>query len=446
MNGKVLSLVLISFAFIAPIEAQNPQAEGYHISVELPGIKDTTVILAHRYGDKFFTDDTLRTDQKGIGIFQNDKSLPHGMYQIVLPDRSFFDFFIDDDQKMALYSKPGQFVANNTAKGHKINQLFFDWHRATTTYQGKPEINQVWDTTLQRAGSSLMGKFLKGIRPFHVPPELSKDSAWQSNQEMQYHYYKNHFFDQIDLTDPGLLRTPLVYNKLNQFFSKVVPPRADSIIKYSEDILGITKKVPEAFRFSLQFLLNYYAEPKIMGTDAVYVYLADTYYLSGIADWVDEQNLKLIEERCKELRPLLIGKTAPALPALQTPDGEFIQIFESKAKWSIFYFWEPDCGHCKTTTPQLHKLNKQIESLGGEIFAINTRLDKDSWIKFIAEHELDWNNLYSPDNVREVLYGYQAWGTPKIFILDKKHKIIAKDLTVEQVVDFLTHLNRISGS
>ena len=143
-----------------------------------------------------------------------------------------------------------------------------------------------------------------------------------------------------------------------------------------------------------------------------------------------------------ELKPLLMGKTAPALKGLVTPQGEVVDPFESQADYKILYFWEPDCGHCKTATPELFSLYADLKANKMEVFAINTRLDEEAWLKFIAEHELTWINLWSPSQVREVLEQYQAWSTPKVIILNKQNQIVAKDLAVSQLKDFVTYLKQ----
>jgi len=308
-------------------------------------------------------------------------------------------------------------------------------------HRNTPQINTVWDTTLLSMGESLTGKFLKGIKPFQLPENLRNDPDFAANQMAQYSYYKEHFFDDIDLSDSRLLRTPLIFNKLNQFFSKVVPPQPDSISNYCDQILSETKLNHEVFQYALQFMLNFYSDPQIMGTDAVYVHLAKKYYLTGQADWIDETNLKIIENRVAEIEHLLIGKPAPRIKNLQTPSGEIIDPFESDAQFVILYFWEPDCGHCKKTTPELYAKYKSLKSLGAEVYAINTRDNLEKWENFINEHELTWFNLYSPNNVRTILEAYNAWSTPLIFILDKDKRIVAKDLVVSQVEEYLTFLS-----
>ena len=430
-------LLVPSFAGIA-----QENNTGYRIDVKVVGIKDTTITLAHRYGDKFYSDQTIKVDNKGAGTFTGSETLPEGMYQLVLPDKTFLDFFIDSDQLFQIETKVPDYVQNNKATGHKYNQLFFNWHRASVKYRNSPQMNTVWDTTLVSLGESLTGKFLQGIKPFQVPESLKANSDFSSNQMAQYTYYKEHFFDDIDLSDSRLLRTPLIFNKLNQFFSKVAPPQPDSISWYCDQILSETKTNHEMFQFTLQFILNYYSEPKIMGTDAVYVHLAKNYYLSGQADWIDETNLRIIGDRVAEIEHLLIGKPGPRLKNLQTPKGEIIDPFESDAEFIILYFWEPDCGHCKKTTPELFASYNNLKALGAEVYAINTRDNFDNWKSFIDEHELSWVNLYSPMNVRAILEAYNAWSTPLIFILDKGKRIVAKDLDVSQVEEYLNFLSQ----
>ncbi len=441
MNGKHYFLVWIFLLIFSFTHAQNTK-QGYSIDVEILGASGNEVLLAHRYGDKFFTDDTIHMDDDGRGRFSGTTALQHGMYQVVLPDKTFFDFFIEDHQHFGLKTVVGKFVQSNQAVDEHFNQVFFNWHRASSKYRNTPEMQTVWDTTLQSLGTSLAGKFLASLMPFKIPEELKTNEGFQNNQLAQYHYYKDHFFDNTDLSDPKLLRTPVIHNKLNQFFSKVAPPQPDSLAFYCDLVLEKTSLSKEVFRYTLQFLINYYSDPKIMGTDAVYVHLAEKYYLSGKAEWIDELNLNQIANRVKELKPLLIGRQAPPLKGLQTPDGQPVSPFDYSGKWTILYFWEPDCGHCKTATPALFKDYEFFKSVDAEVFAINTRLDMDSWNAFIAEHELVWVNLYAPLNIRELLENYQAWSTPILYILDSDKKIVAKDLSVEQVKDYLTYLDK----
>ena len=112
MNVKHYILVWIMLSAFIYLPAQE-KPSGYSIEVEIQGISDTSLILAHRYGDKFFTIDTLHLDSHGKGRFFGDELLLHGMYQVVMPDRSFLDFFIEDNQNFKIHTVAGQYINNH---------------------------------------------------------------------------------------------------------------------------------------------------------------------------------------------------------------------------------------------------------------------------------------------------------------------------------------------
>ena len=54
------------------------------------------------------------------------------------------------------------------------------------------------------------------------------DSTWQ------YYYYRNHYFDNFNISDPRLLRTPFYEDKIMTYLTKVVPQIPDSLIPYAD--------------------------------------------------------------------------------------------------------------------------------------------------------------------------------------------------------------------
>ncbi len=257
MNVRFCLLLSLILAGLPHTQAQEAKQAGYHIEIKIANFTDSSLILAHRFGDKFYTDDTTHMDGQGHFVFAGQEALPRGMYQVVLPDKQFFDFFLDDDQHMILKTESGNFIHANQATGHAMNQLFFNWHRAIEEHRGKPGIETVWDTTLQAAGSSLTAKFIRGLRPFQLPAHVQRDSALMANKQWQYYYYKNHFFDEIDFCESGLLRSPLLHNKINQFLTQVAPPQPDSIVRSLEQIIDRARCSDDMFRFCLHTMLNY---------------------------------------------------------------------------------------------------------------------------------------------------------------------------------------------
>ncbi len=461
--GNIRRTILITL-FVG-ISCLSLFSQGYRITVTLPDLPGKEIILSHRIGLKFFTDDTVRLQQDGHAIFSGDTLLPEGMYQIVLPDKKYIEFFLGQIQFFDLRTRTYALNDSLVFTGSEENNHFIRWQNEYTKIRNRSAAiqeklkkggltsdsaqilnrelmsvqargNRIWEESIQVLQGTLPGQFIKGLKPVKVPENLSSPKS-QEEQYRQYLYIRRHFFDQVDFSDARLIRTPLIETKLDQYFNQLVPPFADSIISEANILIDKARSRPDMFQFVVQYLLNLYSDPKYMGTDAVYVWLAERIYLSGQAHWIDSANLQGIRVRVAEMKHLLLGAEAPELDGLVSPDDSPISLKLMSARFFIILFWEPECSHCKEITPKLFKEYQELKTLGAEVIAFNTRIDKEPWIKFISEHKLTWVNAYSPSQYRANTERYQAWSTPRIFILDHKRRIIAKDISHDQIIPFL---------
>lgn len=439
--------------------------QGFHITLSVPDLPDKEVILSHRLGLKFYTDDTVKTDAKGYAVFEAADRMPEGMYQLVFPDKKFAEFFLDKNQIFSISTWSASPSDSLSFSGSPENSRFLDWQHKYSISRNRTALvqarlkkgnlspdstrlfnqelqqiqhsnSQLWDSTIQYLAGTLPGKFIKGLKPVRIPESMGRPDT-QEDQLKQYQYLKTHFFDGVDFTDERLIRTPLIETKLDQYFKQIAPPVADSIIQDARRIIELSKAAKSMYQVVVQYLFNLYSDPEIMGTDAVYVYIAENYYLAGQAPWIDSANLRGISYRVKELKPLLLGKVAPVLDGLYTMDEQPFEIETVKSKYLILYFWSPDCGFCKETAPKFYAQYADLKQMGIEVVALNTRLDKGSWVKFITDNQLGWLNLYSPQKARDLVEKYQAFTTPALYILDYERHIIAKSISYDQVKPFM---------
>ena len=289
-----------------------------------------------------------------------------------------------------------------------------------------------------------MRVLVKALMPIDIPefkiPEgsLNPDSVrWLNN----YLYTKNHFFDNISLTDERLLRTPILYSRLDAFFRNVVIQAPDSINKEIDKIIRICESDYKIFQFVSVFLFNHFRESEIMGHDAVMVKLADDIYLSGKADWVSKEFKDDLKKQIDLIRPNLIGNKAVDL-VMNSYKGIFVSLYDIEKDFTILYFWEPDCGHCKEATPKLKEYYEQTHDYTYEVFAVCTTAEKDKWSKYIEENKLTWINGWDPERSSHFDYYYNVQSTPMIYILDKNKKIIAKKIDVEDIGSFIDNYRR----
>jgi thiol-disulfide isomerase/thioredoxin len=54
-----------------------------------------------------------------------------------------------------------------------------------------------------------------------------------------------------------------------------------------------------------------------------------------------------------------MGAQPPNLILRDTTDVKWKDFYSLKSEYTILYFWDPECGHCKKITPKLETLYKE---------------------------------------------------------------------------------------
>src|SRR6056297_1071154 len=247
-----------------------------------------------------------------------------------------------------------------------------------------------------------------------------------------YNYNRQHYFDYIDFKDERFLYTPVFHNKVNTYFTKILIQDPDTINHYIDIVAAQAEGNDEMFQYLMRYFINTFQRSNIMGMDKVFVHVAENYYLTDKVDWVDENTLQRIKEQVAKLRFNLIGNKAQDLK-MQTSTGEYASLLDIDAKFTILYFFEPDCGHCKKVTPKIKEIYADFDRSDLEVFAVYTQRDKDDWLEYINDNQLEWVNVWDPNNITNFRFFYNIYSTPTIYLLDKDKKIIAKRIGHESV-------------
>jgi peroxiredoxin len=180
-----------------------------------------------------------------------------------------------------------------------------------------------------------------------------------------------------------------------------------------------------------------------MGMDAVFVHMAENYYLTGQAYWIDENVESKIRDRYNTLKYILIGKLAPPL-AIPDTSGKYKSFTSFKSKYTVLFFWDPNCGHCQKEAPKLQELyNTDKAKYNFEVYGICTETDLGALKKFIKERNITYTNVYDPKFETNFKKIYDIYSTPVVYVLDENKKIIAKRLGVEQLADFFDNYTKM---
>ena len=445
---------------------------GYELKLTIKGIKDQHVQLAYYFGDKQYIRDSALVDATGKVTFKGEETLPAGVYMAVMPSRKYFEMIIDKEQKFTMETDTLDLIGSMKVKGSKDNELFYEYLNWISV-RGK-QMDKLRKDLEAAKGDEAKSKTIrdeqaaldKTVKDYksnfviaHPDVLLSKifDATWEpeipenptlpngrKDSTFAYRYFKAHYFDKFDLRDDRLLRSPVFGNKIKQYVEKLTPQMPDSINAMAAKLIGMTDEKGETFKYLVYWITNTYEKSEIMGMDAVFVFMAENYYLNGKAYWVEEAQMQKIRERVAALKPCLLGVTANNMKLLKS-DFHPIALHDIKKTYTLVYFWDPSCGHCQKVTPKLlefyhkHKVDLDLEVMGVYIEA-----DTTEWFKYIKEKELDWLNTADLLGTAQFRKYYDIYSTPVLYVLDRNKKIIAKRIDVEKLEDFLKNYERMN--
>ena len=60
-----------------------------------------------------------------------------------------------------------------------------------------------------------------------------------------------------------------------------------------------------------------------------------------------------------------------------------VTLYDVKAPFTILYFWDYDCGHCKKATPILRDIYNKYKERGLQVYAVGTEPNVEPWKKYI---------------------------------------------------------------
>ncbi|MEN8120381.1 MAG: thioredoxin-like domain-containing protein [Bacteroidota bacterium] len=181
------------------------------------------------------------------------------------------------------------------------------------------------------------------------------------------------------------------------------------------------------------------------------------------------KNKVLLEQQVKEfkinypkyndstaLSQVKINNLATILDEELLPGFEgFSSLHQIDTKYTIMWFWEPDCSHCKTMTPKLVKAynEKNLKDKSVTVFSVYLHRNINEWDKY-TDHIKKWfdfvleNEMFPFINVWEP-FGYTRFrdkfdisSSPVLYLLDKDKKIIAKRINPDQAINIIEEIEK----
>ncbi len=493
MRSHLSALLLSCSALAGTLNAQDPVRE---IEVTIQGTAKDTIYLANYYGNKLYYADTCVADAKGKSVFNSKKGYKAGVYAVVIPGPKFFEVVVNEPV-IKLVSDTTDLVGHLQVKQSKENQVFLDYIRFLGAKKKESDLirsqmEAQYDPLAKNGMRAQLEDMDKAVRKYQTDviaanpgllaaalvrmgmapelPEIRKPDG-SLDSAAQYYQYRARYWDHFDLKDERIVRVPVFANKFEEYIGKIVPQFPDTINAMADALIARTDGKNEVFKYMVNAITHKYETSDIMGMDAVFVHMGQTYYCpkdgkSGRVDWMPQDKLDKLCERVKKQAPIVLGNKAPYLCLTDTTEAKWINFYDLPQEYVVIIFWDPHCGHCKKELPEFVKVyHEKMKALDIEVYcvakAVDATLYKD-WKAFIREHDLDWVNVGLTPQVYEeakkdprkfiprlttiesLNYAdtYDVYSTPKVFLVDGERKFRGKQLSADQIVDLVTQLRK----
>ncbi|WP_306643875.1 TlpA family protein disulfide reductase [Sanyastnella coralliicola] len=473
------SLILALGMFTIHADAQDNK-----IRLKIKGVENQEVYLANYYGEKLYYNDTTMADANGYFEFQGKPFEECGKYAVVAPGPKFFDIIVSQED-IYLETDTSDLINNLTVHKSDENEQFFNYlhfiqrkRNARAPFdavladslksdkqkeQARAEIKQLNDDVQQyqkdliaKHPELLFTKLMQMTLDVEVPeaPEGVEDA-----QTWKYYYYRNHYWDRVDFSDPRLVRDQMFHRVLDKYWTKVLPQIPDSLLKEAFALVERADNY-DMFKYFTHHITYAAESSNIMCMDKVFVGMVDRYYRTGKADWLDEEATTKILDRAKDLRYTVCGEPVPNIILPDTTLTNWVNLYEIDSKYTVIAIWESTCGHCKKEMPKLQELSEEWSDKGLKVFAIGNDFETEPWVEFIRDKELDgWYHvsdnpaINATDSATKLISSgittllslnfrstFDVFSTPKVFLLDEDKRVIAKQLSAEQIGELLKRL------
>lgn len=466
-NNLILSFsALIIFLALAcsdgNAQVNQTMGESPNIKIAVAGAAAGDVLLVANIGDQQFVQDTAQSDANGQALFNRQQPYAKGLYLAYYTDKTIVQFLIDEDQTFELVAQKSELPNKVAVSGSLANELFYDNRAFEASLQDRvSSANQTLQTAtkgtaeyeeakvalealLEERKQHLDAVFAKHPDNFYVSfkqagqnPDLRKDLVLPDgspDNEAQVEAYRKDFWENVNFNDTALLRTPVIFNKLNRYMEELTPRNAAAKIESADYLIQKVIDKPQFFQYVANWITLKYEPGKtpLMDGEAVYVHMIKNYFTKERAFWSDSMTVYGLQQRADEMAQSLIGQPGPNITV---PDinGVPKTLYDLKAPYLIVFLYNPTCEHCIEQTPKVLDFIKSRPAGEVELYAIGIDTEMEPWKDFVNRYGMQaYTNVYDPTN-RSIYKTYYVDHTPELYLLGPDRKIIGKNLKANQV-------------
>lgn len=244
-----------------------------------------------------------------------------------------------------------------------------------------------------------------------------------------------HYWEGVDFADTTLLHTPYLSGKARQFTQMFHPTDSGNIRKSIKTLLQQISVNEQVYHVVQSALLEVYAKPNTPAyNEAVAIdILKDEYKCPFTPTWRKEiitSNLSLLEKNKN-------GSKAADLE-LQDVQGNKHTLYATKAKYTLLYFFDPECSRCSATTPHVQEWLNTQQHKNIEVCAVYMGSDEKQLRQYVQDHSFpaNWHCWWGEKKYLDIHSKYWIESLPAIYLLDENKNVILKNASYIQLTGY----------
>jgi thiol-disulfide isomerase/thioredoxin len=279
-------------------------------------------------------------------------------------------------------------------------------------------------------------------------------------------WIKEHFWDSVDLSDATLLHSPVIPSKVFGYISlykndRMVREEQEMAFIEAVDVILFKALADETvFRVVLDIVTRKFEKSEY---ELVLTYITENYILSDSG--CENSEAVVSADRAGELRDkveaikrMAVGNLAPEIDIpqqglfnLKVAEGSVIPAGGSQmkmsnisAEYTLILFWASWCPHCPSLLSAVKDIYDEYRDKGLEVLTISIDKERTVWQDAISNGQYRWIN-YSELNGWDgkAAKDYGVWSTPRMYLLDRDKRIIAKPASVEELRESIAPLKLV---
>jgi hypothetical protein len=286
----------------------------------------------------------------------------------------------------------------------------------------------------------LFAKIIAAETPPAIPAFISPIGKDGQINPAYLQFFRSHFWDGYDFSDERMLYTPVLARKTDDWM-QLQPANIDSVKVQLDIALKKATINKKSAQLLLRLLFERLDKPSFGGNETIVVHMFDRYYPSATAAGIDTATWMRMEYKVNAYRPTLPGAMAPPI-VLQDTAGNYISLYDFKAKYTLLYFFNPLCSHCIESTPGIYQLTLPYAAKGIKVFAVSTETSPDIWKNYVKTNISEWTCVAEFIQNSPLEKTYATSTLPNLLLLNEDKKVVIRRLPLEELPNVLKMIGK----